>query len=434
MTRDDKWLEKIEKELENAKNNGEVSPKIIELVSELRIHQTELEMQNDELRHSQEELAVLYHELYNDMPVGYFILDKDGIIRNVNSKGAELLLLTKNEIIGRGFSKFIVKEDENKYFSVLSDMLKISDEQELELQFKRFTTIFYANVKITPLYHRKGAKYRIIIEDITKNKKSEMRIKELLEENPQFAEELEVSNEELQATTEELRLANEELKESEERYKNLIEALPNAMIVHGEGKIKFVNLAALELFKAGDETELIGKPILSILSPEMHEIGKQRIKQAESEQTPFKELKYKRLDGSLFYGEATGKSIIYQGKPAIQFIIRDITERKNAEEVLKRSEETARQRAEELKKLMDMSPASIFLSEDPYCQSIVGNEEGNRMYEVDRGSDVSAGTIGGEVLNVERRFFKDGKELKPEELPMQLAVKKGEDVLNYEMP
>ncbi|MGZ7068453.1 MAG: PAS domain S-box protein, partial [Methanobacterium sp.] len=111
----------------------------------------------------------------------------------------------------------------------------------------------------------------------------------------------------------------------------------------------------------------------------------------------------------------------------------DITERKKVEEELQRSEETARARAEELEILMDMVPASIFISEDPHCQSIVGNKEADRMYEVERGSDVSAGTTGGEVLNVERRFFKDGKELKPEELPMQAAVKKGKNVLNYEM-
>lgn len=117
----------------------------------------------------------------------------------------------------------------------------------------------------------------------------------------------------------------------------------------------------------------------------------------------------------------------------VAILFNDITERKRVEEELKRSEETARQRAEELEKLMDMVPAAIFLSEDPYCKSIVGNEEGNRMYEVGRGTDVSAGTTKGETFNVERRFFKEGKELKPEELPMQMAAKNGEEVLKFEM-
>ncbi len=117
----------------------------------------------------------------------------------------------------------------------------------------------------------------------------------------------------------------------------------------------------------------------------------------------------------------------------VAVIFNDITEHKKAEEELKRSEETARQRAEELEILMDMVPAAIFVSEDPHCLSIVGNKEANRMYEVERGIDVSAGTTEGEVLNLERRFFKNGKELKPEELPMQASIKKGVNVLNYEM-
>ncbi|MGZ7050268.1 MAG: PAS domain S-box protein, partial [Methanobacterium sp.] len=132
--------------------------------------------------------------------------------------------------------------------------------------------------------------------------------------------------------------AEDELSESEERYRNLVEVSPDAIIVHSEGKIRFTNSAAMELFGANDRNKLIGKPILSLLSEEMRDVGKQRIKQAEDAQTPLIELKYVRLDGSFFDGEATGKSIIYQGKPAIQVVIRDITERKKAEEALRESE------------------------------------------------------------------------------------------------
>lgn len=181
MTKADKWLENIEKELETAKRNGEVSPRIIELVSELRIHQSELEMQNEELKESQEELSKLYsqyHELYDDAPIGYFILDKDGIIRNVNSKGAELLQLKKNQIIGRGFSRFIPKDYENKLYHSLASVVDIGEVQKVEIQLKRNETLFFAQIEILPLFNRDEGKYRINVTDINESKKAEEQLKE----------------------------------------------------------------------------------------------------------------------------------------------------------------------------------------------------------------------------------------------------------------
>ena len=65
-----------------------------ELIEELRIHQIELELQNEELKESQIEVTNSqnkYFELYNFAPVGYFTLDKKGLIIDVNLAGADLL-------------------------------------------------------------------------------------------------------------------------------------------------------------------------------------------------------------------------------------------------------------------------------------------------------------------------------------------------------
>lgn len=114
-------------------------------------------------------------------------------------------------------------------------------------------------------------------------------------------------------------------------------------------------------------------------------------------------------------------------------ISRDITERKKAEEALKQSEEQARQRAEELQKLMDMIPAAIWVSNDPECKVIVGNQTANRFYEAAGGENVSAGPASGGQKDTTRRFFKDGKELPPEELPMQEAASKKKEIKNSEL-
>jgi len=179
MVKASKWQEKIEKELETAREKGQVPDSFIELVSELRIHQAELEIQNEELRQSQEELSGLYaqyHELYNEAPVGYFTLNKDGIIWNVNIKGAELLQLNKSNIVGRGFSQFILKDYESSYFQSLADAIGTGENQKVELQLKRNETLFNAQMDIMPLYEVDSESYRIIITDINKIKEKEKNL------------------------------------------------------------------------------------------------------------------------------------------------------------------------------------------------------------------------------------------------------------------
>ncbi len=71
-------------------------------------------MQNNELKHSKEEPSKLYSHLSLTniimCPYRIFTLNQDGIICNVNLKGAELLQLGK-KIIGGSFSKFIPKDN-----------------------------------------------------------------------------------------------------------------------------------------------------------------------------------------------------------------------------------------------------------------------------------------------------------------------------------
>jgi PAS domain S-box-containing protein len=60
----------------------------------------------------------------------------------------------------------------------------------------------------------------------------------------------------------------EELAESEHRFRTLVEALPDAIIVHTEGKIVFVNPFALRLHNADDPNQLIGHNISEFIKPE----------------------------------------------------------------------------------------------------------------------------------------------------------------------
>jgi PAS domain S-box-containing protein len=82
----------------------------VRLLHELEVHQVELEMQNEELQRSRVDLeAVLekYTELYDFAPVGYFSIDREGVIQEVNLTGASMLGMARSKVLKlrlRGFA------------------------------------------------------------------------------------------------------------------------------------------------------------------------------------------------------------------------------------------------------------------------------------------------------------------------------------------
>ena len=105
-------------------------------------------------------------------------------------------------------------------------------------------------------------------------------------------------------------------------------------------------------------------------------------------------------------------------------MVHDITDRKRAEEQLS-------QRAEELETVMNLVPVAIWVAHDPECNNITGNRTANEFYEAKEGENVSAGPGPGEPIPP-RRFFRNGKELTAEELPMQEAAARNVDIQGSE--
>ncbi len=144
------------------------------------------------------------------------------------------------------------------------------------------------------------------------------------------------------------KLADNALRESEDRYRKLVEISPDAVFLHGEGKIIYANPAAFALLGATRSDEIIGKSVYDFISPDFRDIVKTNIKKdLQGQISPRTELHMLRVDGTEIIVEGRGIATDIGGKPAVQVVIRDITESKRAEEALRESEGTFRSLVQE---------------------------------------------------------------------------------------
>lgn len=169
-------------------NFDNINPDTVrELFHELRVHQIELEMQNDELKKTRDSLELSrakYFDLYELAPVGYLTLDNKGIILEANLTAANILGRPRASLVKQPFSKYITHEDFVIYFKNQKSLLEKKEPQSYEIHINKSNgEIIWVLLELNLLQFGESSQiFRVVMRDITEQKISQEKITWLLKE------------------------------------------------------------------------------------------------------------------------------------------------------------------------------------------------------------------------------------------------------------
>ena len=150
----------------------------VELLHELRVHQIELEMQNEELRLAQtrlDEARARYLDLYELAPLGYFTLDEFGVILEANLYAASRLGVSRVALVRQPFNRFIPKEDQDSFYLHRRKLSEIGSAESWDLcMVRQDGTPFWAHLDAAAAWEAEGPPVlRVTMGDISMQKFAE---------------------------------------------------------------------------------------------------------------------------------------------------------------------------------------------------------------------------------------------------------------------
>ena len=155
-----------------------------------------------------------------------------------------------------------------------------------------------------------------------------------------MAERVQIATDELTARALVLERRNRDLHESELRYRQLVDQSPDAIIVHRDGNILFASAVAARLVGADDPLALVRRPLLDLVSaPDRTEAERRLLTAGDpTGAASLTQLRFQRADGKDVVVEVSAVAVLFDGKPAVQTLARDVSERRQLEEQFRQSQ------------------------------------------------------------------------------------------------
>ncbi|MHB1355726.1 MAG: PAS domain S-box protein [Anaerolineae bacterium] len=331
-----------------------MSPEAAQALHELAVHQIELEMQNEELRHAQAELEAArarYFDLYDLAPVSYLTIGQNGLILEANLTAASLFGVVRNELARQPFHRFILPGDQGRYNLLCKQLANKEVPQACDLgMLKLDGTIFWAHLTATLTRNADNEpEYHVVLSDITQRILAEVNLRK--------------SEEELRAT--------------------IAQSMDGIVIADGDSRIIEWNDAQTAIFGHTRE-EMLGKRLdhfQYILLPEeertpekLQVFGDLMFDYTQLSSSEIKRARFEYVaevkDGQRKTIEASFFQINIQDEIMWGVISRDVTERIRAEEALRQSEVKFRSIFEQSRDgIVILNEADgIVDANDAYCQ------------------------------------------------------------------
>jgi PAS domain S-box-containing protein len=251
-----------------------------------------------------------YRDIFENAVLGILQATPDGRILNANPALARMYGYESPEKLMEAVSdiaaQLYIDPEDRKHFGEILEREGSIEGYETERLRKDGSKIWVsANARIVTDAQGKVLYYEGTLQDITKRKRAE-----------------------------------EALKESEGRYRIAIEHSNDGVAIVRKNQHIFVNQRFCTMFGYDDPAEILGTTLFATIHPDDYErVVEINRKTKKGEPVPFRyEFKGVRRDGTALHVEVSSARIVYQGKPAILAYLRDITERVQAEEMLRQSQ------------------------------------------------------------------------------------------------
>lgn len=385
------------------RDEDKTKDRLIEELTQLRLLVAKLEASELHSRRTEEALKASeekFRSLMEQAADAFFIHDFNGRFVDVNRRACEFLGYTREELLSLSVTDVEKNSDPERFRRIWESLAPSTPLSFDGLAVRKDGTSFPVDVRLS-LFEYAGNRLSLaVVRDVSVQKKAAEALRAARDELERRVEErtaeLLAVNEQLRNWIEERTRVAESLRESERRYRELADLLPQTVFeMDLDEKLTFVNRNAFDLFGYSEEDFKAGLNALEMLIAEDRESARENMRSALAGEI-ICGLDYTALrkDGQTFPVIVQAVAIMRGDKAVgLRGIVIDITERKQAEEALRKSEARYRAIVEDQTELVSRSTpeGTLTFVNDAYCRyyseeckDIIGKTFWHHVIEEDR--------------------------------------------------